>query len=179
MAEPSGPQIHVDAALTDFSVAHFMADDAFVARKAFPSVPVQKQTDRYHVWTRGDLLRTEAQRRAPGTRVRLRDFGVSDAGYYVEVVAVGHASSEQDQANSDASVALEQGIVQGLVQDIKIAEEVKFASVAFGTSPSTQNFVIGTLIAFTTGGERNVGSVLWTPVPFRAALRDITSTGNT
>ena len=53
------------------------------------------------------------------------------------------------------------------------------SSAGFGTSPSTQNFVIGTLIAFTTGGERNVGSVLWTPVPFRAALRDITSTGNT
>jgi len=53
------------------------------------------------------------------------------------------------------------------------------SSAGFGTSASTQNFVIGTLIAFTTGGERHVGSVQWTPVPFRAALRDITSTGNT
>jgi len=53
------------------------------------------------------------------------------------------------------------------------------SSAGFGTTPSTANYVIGKLIAFTTGGERHVGSVLWGGVPFRSALRDVTSTGNT
>lgn len=134
MPEPSGPQVHIDQPLSDFSVACFAEDGAYVARQAFPAQNVSKQSGRYHIWTRSDLLRTEAKRRAPGARVALRDFAVSDAGYYVEVNAIGHAISEQDLVNADPGVALEEGIVRGLVQDLKIAEEVKWASVAFGTS---------------------------------------------
>jgi hypothetical protein len=111
-----------------------MEDDAYIARKVFPAVPVAKQSDKYYVWTRADLLRSEAQYRAPGARIRLRDFAVSDAQYYVKVMGVGHAISEQDQKNADPGVNLEEGIVRGLVQDLKIAEEINFGAVAFGTS---------------------------------------------
>ena len=139
MPEPSGPQIHVDAALTDFSVATFMEDDAFIARKVFPAVPVAKQSDKYYVWTRADLLRSESQFRAPGARIRLRDFAVTDNPYYIKVQGIGHAISEQDQKNADPGVNLEEGIVRGLVQDLKIAEEVIFGALAFGTSAWATN----------------------------------------
>lgn len=54
------------------------------------------------------------------------------------------------------------------------------SSAGFGTSPSTANFIIGMLVALTTGGERHVGSVQWAPVPFKGPkLGDISSTANT
>jgi len=134
LAEPSGPQIHVDAALTDFSVAAFMDDSAFIAYKAFPPFPVSKQSDKYHKWTRADLLRTEAIPRAPGTKVALRDFAVSDSAYYIPVKAIGHAISEQDAKNADPAVNLEEGIVRGLIQDLKIRLEIDFAAVIFATA---------------------------------------------
>lgn len=137
MAEPSGPQIHVDAALTDFSVAAFMADESYVAYRAFPPFPVGKQSDKYHVWTRQDLMRSQAQNRAPGTRVALRDFGVSDSSYFIHVKAVGHAISEQDQKNADPGVNLEEGIVRGLVQDLKIRRELDFGTLAFASNWGT------------------------------------------
>lgn len=139
MPEPGGPQVHVATALTDFSVAHFMEPDAFVARRAFPAVPVPKQTDKYYVYGRHDLLRTEAQRRAPGAQVRLRDFSITDASYYIPVKAIGMSISEQDSANADPVINLEEDAVRVLVQDIKIAEEVAFAEVAFSANWGTNS----------------------------------------
>ena len=111
-----------------------MEDSAFIARRAFPAFPVGRQSDKYHVWTASDLLRTEAQYRAPGAKVALRDFGVSDSSYYIPLKAVGHAISEQDAKNADPAVNLEEGIVRGLVQDLKIRLELDFGTIAFGTS---------------------------------------------
>jgi len=54
------------------------------------------------------------------------------------------------------------------------------SSGGYGTSPSTSNFIVGMLVALTTGGEHNVGSVLWNPVPFKGPkLGDISSTADT
>jgi len=54
------------------------------------------------------------------------------------------------------------------------------SSAGFGTTPTTANFIIGRLVALTTGAGRNVGSVLWAPVPFRGIpLAAISSTADT
>jgi len=53
------------------------------------------------------------------------------------------------------------------------------SSAGLGTSPSTARFIIGTLLALTTGGTRNVGSVLWGGAPFKSKLADVSSTANT
>ncbi|HUU99165.1 MAG TPA: hypothetical protein VM487_25815 [Phycisphaerae bacterium] len=137
MPEPGGMSIHHDVALTDFSVAQFMDDDAYVARRAFPPVPVAKQVDKFFVYSKADLLRSDAQVRAPGTHVALRDWSVTDASYYIPVVGIGHSISEQDSANADAAINLEEDTVKVLVQDIKINEEVAFGAVAFAANWGT------------------------------------------
>jgi len=53
------------------------------------------------------------------------------------------------------------------------------SSAGLGTSPSTANFIIGRLIALTTGAARHVGSVQWAPVPFKSNLAAISSTAST
>ena len=67
MPLPTASDVHVNAALSNISIAYMQEASGFVADKVFPIVPVQRQGDRYFVYNRGDLLRSEAQLRAPGT----------------------------------------------------------------------------------------------------------------
>ena len=47
MTNPTLSQVHVDAILTNSSVAYIQAADNFIANKVFPIVPVDKQSDLY------------------------------------------------------------------------------------------------------------------------------------
>ena len=67
MAEPTLGSVHVNRPLTNISQAYIQDSADFVADKIFPVVPVQKQSDRYFVYTKGDWFRDEAQIRAPAT----------------------------------------------------------------------------------------------------------------
>ena len=67
MAQPTANDVHIDAILTNISVAYIQDQNAFVASKVFPTIPVEKQSDKYFVYTKGDWFRDEAQLRAPAT----------------------------------------------------------------------------------------------------------------
>ena len=45
--QPTPQDVHVDAALTDFSVAYFQDEKNFVARQVFPIKAVQHMTNKY------------------------------------------------------------------------------------------------------------------------------------
>jgi hypothetical protein len=140
--EPLPSQVHIDTALTDFSVAFLQNPAASIALRAFPAKPVPKQSDKYFVWSAADLLRTEAIARAPGTQAAERTFSVSSASYYCDVIALAHNLSAQTLANSD-DPQLEENIVRMLLQDMLIKQERDFSAVAFAnnwgtyTTPST------------------------------------------
>lgn len=139
---PNPADVHVDSALTDFSVAYMLQPSQAIARRVFPVVPVAKQSDKYLVWSAADVLRTDAAKRAPGTAAAERNWNLSDTSYYCDVIALAHNISAQTKANDDLG-DIEESIVKLLIQDMLIREERDFSSVAFannwGTyaSPST------------------------------------------
>ena len=65
MAQPTPSDVHVDAILTNISVAYIQDQNYFIANKVFPSIPVEKQSDKYFKYTKGDWFRDEAAVRAP------------------------------------------------------------------------------------------------------------------
>ena len=67
MPNPTARDIHVNAPLTNISIAFLQTADTFVASKVFPMVGVSKQSDRYYTYERGDFNRDEMEKRAPGT----------------------------------------------------------------------------------------------------------------
>src|SRR3972149_5785823 len=77
MSKPTAQQVHIDQPLTNISIAYLPGD--FIAGMVFPNVPVQKQSDKYFIYTKADWLRREAGPRAPGTRARRGDYGLSTA----------------------------------------------------------------------------------------------------
>lgn len=133
---PNPADVHVDSALTDFSVAYMQQPSQAIARRVFPVVPVPKQSDKYLVWSAADVLRTDAARRAPGTPAAERNWNLSDSAYFCDVVALAHSISAQTKANDDLG-DIEESIVRLLVQDLLIKEERDFSSVAFASSWGT------------------------------------------
>ena len=70
--QPSRADVHVDGQLTNLSVAFFQDATNFVADRAFPTVSVQKQTDLYFTWDRGNFNRDEMKLRARRLSLRAR-----------------------------------------------------------------------------------------------------------
>ena len=134
MAQPSLGDVHVDQALTDFSVAYFQDDPRFIARQFAPVVPSAKQSNKYYVYTKAETLRTDAQKRAPGTKAARRTHKLSTDTFFCDVYSIAEAVSEQVLANADPAIDPEEDAAEQLAQDIKIRMEVDFATAAFGTS---------------------------------------------
>lgn len=69
-AQPQGNEVLVNQPLLMIQNAYIRKEldaDYFVADKVFRSVPVQRRSSNYWTWDVDNWLRTEAQRRAPGT----------------------------------------------------------------------------------------------------------------
>lgn len=133
---PNPADVHVDSALTDFSVAYMLQPSQAIARRVFPVVPVAKQSDKYLVWSAADVLRTDAARRAPGTAAAERNWNLSPSAYFCDVVALAHNLSAQTKANDDLG-DIEESIVKLLIQDLLIREERDFSNVAFANNWGT------------------------------------------
>ena len=89
MPQPTRSDVHVNAPLTQISIAFLQDMSGFVARKAFPSLPVKKQSDRYYVYDKKQWFRSDARIRAPGTESAGSGFTVDNTpSYYCDVRAV-------------------------------------------------------------------------------------------
>jgi hypothetical protein len=66
MPLPTINQVHIQAALTDLSIAYRQGAPA-ISDLLFPRVSVNKQANKYYVWNKGDMWRAEARKRAPAS----------------------------------------------------------------------------------------------------------------
>jgi len=101
MPQPSINQVHVDAILTNASVAYIQSADNFIANKVFPIVPVDKQSNLYFKYTKEDWFRDDAQVRADGTEAATSGYGLTTDSYYAYVYAIKKAVGDQTMANFD------------------------------------------------------------------------------
>jgi len=101
MPQPNISQVHVDAILTNASVAYIQSADNFIANKVFPIVPVDKQSNLYFKYTKDDWFRDDAQVRADGTEAATSGYGLTTDSYYAYVYAIKKAVGDQTMANFD------------------------------------------------------------------------------
>tara|TARA_R110000851_G_scaffold37836_9_gene97432 strand:+ start:97 stop:1044 length:948 start_codon:yes stop_codon:yes gene_type:complete len=133
MPNPTSFDVHVDAILTDISVAYMQEADAFVASRAFPQVSVTKQTDKYFVYDQADFFRDQVQRRADGTQSAGTGYSLSTASYSAEVYALHKDIGDQTRANADDPLDMDMDATRFLTQQMLIRQEVEWASAAFNT----------------------------------------------
>lgn len=130
---PTLSEVHVDMALTDFSVGLFQDLGGSVASQAFSNRNVAQQSNQFHVYTAADLHRTDAQKRAPNTSAPRRDYGLSTDQYFCDVWALAYDVSEQERANADAVLDPEQDATRILMDDLIMTEDREWAAAAFTT----------------------------------------------
>jgi hypothetical protein len=141
---PHPSDVHVNAPLTDLSLAVIQSETAFIAAQVFPTVPVKKQGDRYYVYNAGDLLADDAKLRAPGTKAAEGDYRVDNTpAYYCPIYAKRRAISEQERDNADAVINTDRDAMEFVTRSLLIRRERLWVAGYFGTGIWTNNKVGG------------------------------------
>ena len=133
MPQPTSTDVHVDAILTNMSVAYMQEAYAFVASRAFPVVNVAKQTDKYFTYSQSDFFRDSVQRRADGTESAGTGYSLSTASYSCDVFALHKDIGDQTRANSDSPLDPDMDATRFLSQQMLIRQERQWATDAFAT----------------------------------------------
>jgi hypothetical protein len=134
MSQPSRADIHVDAVLTSMAMKYMQNAANFIASLVFPIVPVDKQSDKYRIWTKGDWFRDEAKLRAPATESVASGYTMSTTSFFADVWALAKYVADQDRANQDAGVNLDQGAVDFVTQRLLLRREIQWVADFFATS---------------------------------------------
>ena len=150
MPQPTRSDVHVDAILTNMSVAYMQEAYAFIAANAFPTVPVNKQSDKYFVYDQSSFFRDSAQPRADGTESAGSGYGLSTASYATQVFALHKDIGDQVRENSDSPLNPDMDATRFLSQQMLIRQERDWASSAFTTGVWDTDTTPGTLWSATS-----------------------------
>ena len=138
MPNPSRNEVHVDQVLTNLSIGWMQAQTDFIADRVFPSVPVQKQSNRYFVYDRGDFFRSQMEKRAPATESVGGGYRIDNSPTYSCDVWAEHKDiDDQTRANTDDPANADRDAAAYLSQQALIAKDKQWVSQYFKTSTWT------------------------------------------
>jgi len=133
MAQPNLNSVHVDAILTNISVAYLQNQDNFIADKVFPIVPVDKKSDKFFTYTKNDWFRDEAQRRADATESAGGGYNLGTGSYSADVYAFHKDVGDQLLANADAPLNPLREATEFVTRRMLLRKELQFVSDFFTT----------------------------------------------
>lgn len=128
VTNPTAGDVHVNTPLTNFSQKYLMGAQTFIASRAFPNLPVAKQSDLYYEFNRGDFFRDEAKLRADGTESAGTGFRLSTSPYFANVWAFHKDVTDRQRANADSPVQLDISATQFVTHKLLIRRELDFVS---------------------------------------------------
>jgi hypothetical protein len=125
---PIRSEVHVDAPLTNVSIAHFQDATNFAAA-SIPGVPVSKISDKFFVYSKADLLRDEMQERASGSESVETNYSLSTSSYYCDRFSLKIPVTDDEIAEADSPLQPLADAAEVLTQKALIKHEVKMAAV--------------------------------------------------
>lgn len=131
MAQPTSNDVHVDAILTNISVAYIQDQASYIANRVFPLIPVEKQSDKYFTYNKGDWFRDEAQLRAPATESAGSGYTLATSTYSTQVYAFHKDVDDQVRANADTPLNPDRDATQFITQRMLMRQEVQWTSDFF------------------------------------------------
>lgn len=150
-AQPTPGDVHVDRTLTQISISWLQDQANYVAGRVFPMVPVVKQSDLYFEFSRADLLRAVAEKRAPSTETAGGGYTQDTAQYACNVFGFHKDVDDQIRANYDSPLDPDRNATQFVTQACMTRRELDWAS---------KYFVSGVWTGSTTGTDITPGT-LW------------------
>lgn len=133
MPNPVQSDLHINAPLTNVSIAYMQKADAFIATKVFPRVPVQKQSDVYWKYTKSDWRRTDVQKRAPGTESAGIGWKVDTDSYFAHPYAVHKDIDDQVRSNADSNWNLDRDSTTFVTNQLLLKRDLDWANTYFKT----------------------------------------------
>ena len=134
MPQPNINSVHIDAILTNISVAYLQNQDNFIADKVFPVIPVDKKSDKFFTYTKNDWFRDEAQRRAGGTESAGGGYGLSTGSYSADVFAFHKDVDDQTLYNSDSPLNPLREATEFVTRRLMLRKEVQWNTDFFAGS---------------------------------------------
>jgi hypothetical protein len=129
---PTPSAVYINPMLTNVSVAYMQDPALYVADKVFPVIPVDKQSGQYPLYNKGDFLRDEAKRRAPGTAAARGGFGITWPSYACQVDAFAKELDDQTAANYASMLAGDKDATVFATQKVMIRRELAWLTAFFG-----------------------------------------------
>lgn len=133
MAQPTVGAFHIDAALTNISVALLQNPQSFIASRVFQNVPVQKQSDKFFTFDRSFFNRNGAKKRASGARVSEVGYALSNDSYFCEEYGVAIPIPDQVRANADPAADPARAAAELATHQMLIQKETDFTTNFFTT----------------------------------------------
>lgn len=131
---PTMQNAHIDRALTNVSVAYMQDAANFIADKVFPIVKVQRQSDVFYTYNKGDFMRDEAQVRGAASESAGGDYGVeASEPYYCRKHAFHKDVTPEERANYDEPLDADTDAADFVTQKMLIRREMEWASKFFTT----------------------------------------------
>ncbi len=129
--------------LDNISVAY--RNKELIWDQVFPLVPVEKKSDFYFIFARGDWLRDEVEVRAPGARARRVDYALSSASYNCLTYGAAHGIPDEVRQNADRPLRPDRDATEFITDKLQLAVERRVASIvttcgnwASASNPATQ-----------------------------------------
>jgi len=130
---PTRDSVHVDTPLTNISIAHFQDALMFAANRV-PGVSVPKQSDKYFVYNKSDLLRDEMQERAAGSESVRTNYRMSTDSYFCDRFSLSIPVTDDEIADADSPLAPLADAAEVLTQKALIKHEVKMAATVMAAA---------------------------------------------
>lgn len=128
MPQPTLGQSHIDAILTNISVAYAQQASQFIAPQVFPYIPSDVKSNKYFVYRKNDWFRDEAQRRADATESAGSGYNLDTDNFNCNVWAFHKDVGDQVLNNSDAPLNPMSDAARFVVQRLLMKQEVQFVS---------------------------------------------------
>lgn len=133
MPQPSQSDVHVDAIMTQFSVAYIQKAEDFIAQQVFPVVPVDNQSDLYYIYNKADWFRDEAEKRADATESAGSGYTLAQGNYFCEVYAFHKDVGDQVRKNTDSPLDADRDATMFVTQRMMVRQERQWVTDYFKT----------------------------------------------
>jgi len=168
MLTPSA--VHIDAPLTNLTIAFLQDAGGFIADRVFPKVSVSKKTDKYYIYNRADFNRTgQVQARAPRTQAPRVGMTLSQDTYSADVFSLATDFDFDTLANEDAALDIRSAGAQMLTHQLLIDREIKWANTYF------KGGVWGTDWDGVASGPTTAQVIQWSNYSTSTPIQDVTN----
>lgn len=140
--QPDRSDVHVDQPLTQISIASMNMPESFVAESIFPRVPVNKESDKYFVFTKSHMFRSTVEVRSPTAPVKHRGYELSTGNYSANEYATGILVADRIANNSDAPLRPYEDATNIITQDMMMFKENNFGAEHLVTGTWTNNVTL-------------------------------------